>query len=118
MATDSRGSGAGWNLTVTSTQFSTGAGGSTLAANASSITGVANACASGSTCTNPTNSVTYPVGVPAGATAPTAVKYFNAATGTGKGKFDNTPGVNVFIPADANAGTYSSTLTLSAVSGP
>ncbi len=119
VATDSRGSGAGWNLTITSTQFTTGgATPSTLATNASSITGVANACAPGGTCTNPTNSVTYPVGVPAGATAPTAVKYFNAATSTGKGKFNNTPGVDVFLPADANAGTYSSTLTLSAVSGP
>ncbi len=118
VATDSRGSGAGWNLTITSTQFTTGgATPSTLATNASSITGVTNTCAGGS-CTNPTNSVTYPVGVPAGATAPTAVKYFNAATSTGKGKFNNTPGVDVFLPADANAGTYSSTLTLSAVSGP
>ncbi len=62
--------------------------------------------------------MTYPVGVPAGATAPTAVKYFNAALNTGKGKFNNTPSVGVFLPADASAGTYSSTLTLSAVSGP
>ncbi len=119
VVTDSRGSGAGWNLTITSTQFTTGgATPSTLATNASSITGVANSCAPGSTCTNPTNSVSYPVGVPAAPTPPTAVKYFNAATSTGKGKFNNTPSVDVFIPADANAGTYSSTLTLSAISGP
>ena len=115
---DARGNGAGWNLTITSTQFSTGSGGSTLATNASTITGVANSCASGSTCTNPTNAVAYPVGVPAGATAPTAVKYFNAATGTGRGTFANTPSMNVFLPANADAGSYSSTLTISVVSGP
>src|SRR6185437_8698172 len=64
-AVDTTGTGAGWNLTITSTQFTTGgATPHTLAANASTITGVTAACASG-TCTNPTNAVTYPVSVPA-----------------------------------------------------
>ena len=55
---DTRGTGAGWNLTITSTQFTTGgATPNTLATNASSLTGVTSSCASG-TCTNPTNSVT------------------------------------------------------------
>lgn len=117
--TDARGNQAGWNLTVTSTQFTTGGGTpSTLATSASSITSVANTCVAGSTCTNPTNSVTYPVAVPAAATPPAAVKYFNAATGTGRGKFTNTPSVGVFLPSDTDAGTYSSTLTLASVSGP
>jgi hypothetical protein len=117
--TDSRGNNAGWNLTITSTQFTTGgATPSTLATNASSLTAVSNTCVVGSTCTNPTNSITYPVGVPAAASPPTAVKYFNAATSTGKGKFTNTPTVQVAVPANADAGSYTSTLTLSAVSGP
>ena len=72
----------------------------------------------GSTCTNPTNSQTYPVGVPVGATPPTAARYFNAATSSGKGKFTNTPEVDVFLPANADAGSYSSTLTLTAATGP
>src|SRR5205809_4145578 len=43
--TDATGSGAGWNLTITSTQFTTGGGSPhTLATNASSITGVTNTC--------------------------------------------------------------------------
>ena len=46
------------------------------------MTGVTASCAQG-TCTDPTNSVTYPLGVPAGATAPTAVKFFNADKGDG-----------------------------------
>ena len=115
---DTRGTGAGSNLTITSTQYSTGGGSpSTLATNASSLTGVTSACASG-TCTNPTNSVSYPVAVPAGSGPPSAVKFFNAAANTGMGKFTVTPTVGVFVPQNSAAGTYTSTLTLSVVSGP
>src|SRR5438094_1197525 len=90
--TDATGSSAGWNLTITSTQFTTGGGSPhTLSTGASSLTGVTNSCVSGSTCTNPTNSDTYPVGMPAASSPPTAVKYFNAAANTGAGQFTNTP---------------------------
>jgi hypothetical protein len=117
--TDTTGAGAGWNLTVTSTQFTTGGGSpNTLATNASAITGVANSCTGSGTCTSPTNSIGYPLGVPAAAAPPAAVKYFNAAAGTGAGEFTNTPTVQVAVPASASAGTYTSTLTLAAVSGP
>jgi hypothetical protein len=119
-AVDTTGTGAGWNLTITSTQFTTGgATPHTLLTNASNITGVTSACASGS-CTNPTNAITYttPVPVPAGATPPTAVKFFNAAANTGLGSFTVTPTVGVFVPAASFAGSFSSTLTVSIVSGP
>jgi hypothetical protein len=115
---DTRGTGAGWNATITSTQFTTGgATPDTLATNASSLTGVTSACASG-TCTNPTNAIIYPVAVPAGSTPPTAVKFFNAATSSGMGKFTNTPTIGVFVPQNSFAGTYTSTLTIAIVSGP
>jgi hypothetical protein len=117
--TDTTGSGSGWNLTITSTQFTTGGGSpKTLATNASTVTGVANACTGTGTCTSPTNAITYPLGVPAAASAPAAVKYFNAAAATGAGQFTNTPTVQVAVPATASIGTYTSTLTLAAVSGP
>jgi hypothetical protein len=112
---DTRGTGVGWNETVTSTQYTTGT--QTLATNASSLTGVTSSCASG-TCTNPTNSITYPVAVPAAPTAPTAVKFFNAAANTGMGKFTTTPTIGVFVPQSSFAGTYTSTLTLAVVTGP
>jgi hypothetical protein len=67
---------------------------------------------------NPTNSITPPIGVPAGSTPPTAVKYFNASASTGTGKFTNTPAVDVAVPASTAVGSYTSTLTLAAVSGP
>src|SRR3954453_1714884 len=55
--TDATGAGAGWKLTITSTQFTTGGGTpKTLATNASTITGVANSCTGSGTCTSPTNS--------------------------------------------------------------
>jgi hypothetical protein len=56
--------------------------------------------------------------VPAAATAPTAVKLFNAAASTGLGRFTITPSINVTIPGNSYAGSYSSTLTIAAVSGP
>ena len=115
---DTRGTGVGWNATITSTQFTTGGGTpSTLATNASTLTGVTSICASG-TCTNPTNAITYPVAVPAAPTAPAAVKFFNAAANTGMGKFTNTPTIGVFVPQSSVAGIYTSTLTISIVSGP
>jgi hypothetical protein len=115
---DTRGSGSGWNATITSTQFSTGGGTpSTLATNASSLTGATSSCTSG-TCTNPTNAISYPVAVPAGSTPPTAVKFFNAAANSGMGKFTVTPTIGVFVPQNTTAGTYTSTLTLAIVSGP
>jgi hypothetical protein len=112
---DTRGTGTGWNATITSTQFTSG--GNTLATTASTLTGVTNVCAGG-TCTLPINAITYPVAVPAATVAPTAVKFFNAAASTGLGKFTNTPTIGVFVPQSSVAGTYTSTLTISIVSGP
>ena len=62
------GAGLGWNTTITSTHFTSGA--KTLPATASTVTAVSSACANGGLCTNPTNSITYPVAVPAGAGPP------------------------------------------------
>lgn len=116
---DTRGSGAGWNTTITSTQYTTGgATPRTLATNASTMTALASTCQASVTCTAETNSVTLPVSVPAAAVAPTAVKYHNAATDTGMGEFDHTPTVSVALPADTFAGSYTSTVTLASVSGP
>jgi hypothetical protein len=117
--TDATGSGNGWNLTITSTTFTTGGGSPhTLSATASSITGVTAACAASTTCVNPTNAITYPVTVPAASSAPAAVKCFNASANTGMGKFTITPTVAISLPADTYAGTYTSTITLAIVSGP
>jgi hypothetical protein len=56
--------------------------------------------------------------VPAGGTAPTAVKFFNTTANNGMGKFTVTPTFGVTVPQNAFAGTYTSTVTLSVVTGP
>jgi hypothetical protein len=117
---DARGlsTGGGWNLTVTSTQFNDGAG-HTFAAGASTITGVTSGCGTSSTCTLPTNVVSNTnLALPAGATAPAAVKYMNAANATGLGTTNVNATVAVAVPANVFAGTYSSTVTVSIVAGP
>jgi hypothetical protein len=106
----------GWNLTITSTEYSA-TGGKTLPAGASKITSVATACPGGG-CTNPTSSIGYPVAVPTGTPPPTAVKLFNAASGTGKGTFTITPTVQVTVPANAFVAVYASTITLAVAAGP
>ena len=116
---DARGlaSGGGWNLTLTSTQFSDGAG-HTFPTTASTVTTAAAACAATSTCLAPTNGVAPNIGVPSGSAAPPAVKFFNAASPTGRGRVDVTATVSVAVPANVIAGTYSSTVTVSIVAGP
>jgi hypothetical protein len=117
-AIDPRGTGTGWNLTVTSTQFSDGSG-HTFPATASTITGASNACGPSSTCTTATNNVANSnLGLPAGASPPAPVKFFNATASTGLGKVDVNATVSVLVPANVFAGTYTSTVTVSVASGP
>ena len=108
---DARGSGAGWNLQISATTFSDGAG-HTLAQG--QVGSVAQACTAGSTCTAATSSgIAYPLTI-----STTAAKVFNAALNTGLGKLNVTPTINVAIPGNAYAGTYTSTVTLAAATGP
>ena len=117
---DATGSGAGWNLTGTSTTFTTGGGTphllSTGATNVLSAPTIG--CDTSVTCTTATNSITYPYALPAGSTAPTATKLYNAAANTGMGNQTVTPTWSLSVPANSFAGTYTSTWTVSLVSGP
>jgi hypothetical protein len=107
---------AGWNITETSTTFNDGAG-HTLATTATTTTGSSQAVTGGN-CVKPTNSITYPVTLPAAATAPTAVKAYNAAAGTGQGPTNVTLNYQLSVPANTHRGTYTSTWTIAIVSGP
>jgi hypothetical protein len=108
---DARGTGAGWNVTVAASTFSDGSG-HTLAAG--TVTAAAQACHSGSTCSAATSSgITYPLTL-----STTANKVFSAAANTGLGKVDVTPTLQVAIPGNAYAGTYTSTLTVATATGP
>src|SRR5439155_3040949 len=107
---DARGTGAGWNLSISATSFSDGAG-HTLAPG--TVSAVAQACHAASSCTLATNAIGYPLTVTG-----VAAKVFNAAVNTGLGKVDVTPTVDVLIPGTTFAGTYTSTVTVSVVAGP
>ena len=115
---DTRGTGTGWNETVTSTQFATGGSSNhTLAPSASTVTGVSADNENG-TSTAPNDALSYPIVVPSGPTAPPPVKFFDTAVDSGMGRFRVSPAISVFVPQDSYAGTYSSTLTLAISSGP
>lgn len=116
---DATGSGAGWNITATSTLFKSGS--YTLPPSATTISSAPSAptCDSGVTCTaGGATTVAYPYTLQAAATAPTATKLYNAPAGTGMGDQTVTPTWTLAVPANAYAGNYTSTWTLSLVSGP
>lgn len=115
---DQTGSGSGWNLDGTSTTFTNGT--HTLSSTATTVTSATPAADSGN-CTlpvNDTSNVSYPVTLPAGATAPAAVKLFSDKAGDGMGPANITFDAKVILPANAYAGTYSSTWTFTIASGP
>lgn len=112
---DETGSGSGWNLSATSTTLTSGS--HTLPATATTVTGASASAASGN-CSLPTNSVSYPVTLPAAATAPTAVPVYAAEADTGEGPADVTLTAKIAVPANTYAGTYTSTWTVTISSGP
>lgn len=108
---DARGTGAGWNIQISSTTFSDGSG-HTLAPGV--VSSVTSACKAGNSCTAASSSgITYPLTLDG-----TATKFFNAAVSSGLGKIDVTPTIDVVIPGNAFAGSYTSTVTLAATTGP
>lgn len=113
---DLTGNALGWNIQATSTTFTNGAS-RTLPTAATTVTGATSTAGSG-TCTSPTNTIVYPVTLPAAATAPTAVKVYTAAVGTGSGAMTVTLSFQLAVPASAYAGSYSSTWTFTSASGP
>jgi hypothetical protein len=108
--------GLGWNLTITSTQYTTGS--ATLSTTASTVTGAAATCSNGGVCVAPVNATAYPVTVPAAATAPAAVKLASVAAGGGEGLFSMPVTIAVRVPQNSFSGSYHSTITVSIVSGP
>ena len=109
---DARGSGAGWNLQLSASAFTDGAGHNL---GASTITSVTSGChAATSTCTLPTNAISNTnVAMPSSAS-----KILNATAGSGLGRIDVNVNVSTSVPGNTIAGSYSTTLTATLVSGP
>lgn len=105
---DATGSKAGWNLQATIGVLT--AGSDTIPAANHTIQSVAT---SGVTGTAPVNAIGYPLAIPTA-----AGKVFNSAATKGMGKSTETFTTQLVVPADAAAGSYSATMTVTIVSGP
>jgi YVTN family beta-propeller protein len=117
---DLTGSGAGWSVSAAATPFTDGT--RTLGALYLNGSGGAesessaplDSCAVAGDCTLPTSSVGgYPLPV---ASVPATI--YSAAAGTGLGMVDLATDWWLDVPGAANAGTYTSTITLAISSGP
>jgi WxL domain surface cell wall-binding len=132
---DATGSGAGWNVTVSATTFTSVSPAATLAntgtfttngsiTSAILTTAPTATCSTSSTCTLPTNTTTYPVAITTAATTPTPVKIYDTSVATGLGSIViGLPGAApvgwwVAVPANAVPATYTSTVTLEVLSAP
>lgn len=118
--TDARGSGAGWRVQVSATQFCEWdsllsicvVGGKTLPTGSLSVP-APSVAANGTS--SPVPSVTSGPYAVDGSTVTVA----SASVGNGMGKYVFTPGnLTLSVPASAYAKTYRSTVTVSVVSGP
>jgi hypothetical protein len=114
---DNTGSGAGWNVTLTSTTFTDGT--HSLANDSVSDVSSSGACDTSVSCVLADNVVGQgAVAIPAGVSAPTAVKIMNASTDKGMGGQTWTHHMALALPANVHAGIYTSTWTYSLVSAP
>jgi hypothetical protein len=111
---DARGTGAGWNVQLSASQFSTGgATPRTLPASAVSLTSPGTAtCDDGVTCAPAVNNVLN------GVLGSSSVKIFSAGVDSGMGNQGFTPTFNIDVPAKSYRGTYHSTWVVSLVTGP
>jgi hypothetical protein len=125
---DATGSGAGWHVTVSATQFATGGGSPLLLGNTGTFSTNGNtssaastsqptaACSTGATCTTPTNTTSYPVAITTGASP---VTIYDTAVSSGLGSITVGPvGWWLYLPANTLPGTYTSTVTLELISAP
>ena len=110
---DTRGTGAGWALSVTSNGFWQSL--APMPQTNASITGATAVCSAPDPCTLPQTSVTYPLAVP---TTGGPVRFFNATTSTGMGSTDLTARMAVTVPGNSLAGSFETTLTLTQAAGP
>jgi len=128
---DDTGTGDGWSISVSATPLETSGGtiissawqvglnGSTTSASATTAL-VASANGTGTYTPPSGNTATYPLAVPGvyGGPSPTPATVYTAAAGSGLGNFAIPVELWVTVPANALAGTYTSTVTWTIAAGP
>ena len=128
---DSSGTASGWDVTISATTLRSGShtlpdpGRLLFNGSTSSLTGAAPSAACVGSCVVPTDTTTYPVAIDTAPISPDAFTIYNASAGTGTGvvalggsSATHPIGWWIQVPASAYAGSYTSTLTLTLVSGP
>ncbi|RAG85778.1 hypothetical protein DN069_09730 [Streptacidiphilus pinicola] len=129
---DETNSGAGWHITVSATTFTSGAhtlpDSGTLVLTGSLSSPTATTAPSSicmTSCTPPVSSTAYPVAITTGASTPTPLTVYDDPAGSGVGPATlggasaaHPVGWWINIPANARAGSYTSTVTATVVSGP
>jgi hypothetical protein len=128
---DSSGTGSGWNVTVSATTFSSGShtlpdtGRLEFNGSTSSVIAATPSAACVGSCVLPVDTTTYPVSIDTAASSPDAFTIYDASAGTGTGVVTlggpiatHPIGWWIQVPGSAYAGSYTSTLTLTLVSGP
>jgi hypothetical protein len=125
-ADDSTGTGAGWNVTEAVSSFAyTGTNsGTPIAAANFSITSVGTITSSAGQAIDTTGTDLAPTGPQSGTLAgvsgalSTPVTVLRAGVNFGQGTYSQPINVNLAVPANSRAGTYTGTLTTSITSGP
>jgi hypothetical protein len=128
---DSSGTASGWDVTVSATTFSSGShtlpdpGRLEFTGSTSSLIGATPSAACVGSCVLPLDTTIYPVAIDTAASSPDAFTIYDASAGTGTGVVAlggpsaiHPIGWWIQVPASAYAGSYTSTLTLTLVSGP
>jgi hypothetical protein len=129
---DQSGSGAGWHITIAGTTFTNGthtlpnSGTFVFTGSLSSITATTAPTATCVTsCTPPIDTTSYPVAITTAASSPTPATVYDVSAGSGIGPMTlgghtaaNPVGWWTKVPANATAGSYTSTVTVAVVSGP
>ncbi len=105
----------GWHVTITSLKFASNT--HILSSTASYVSDVTAGCTSGS-CAAPNNQVTYPIPIPASNAPPPPVTFYNSVgSGSGIGTFTVTATINIVVPGNAYAGTYTGTIIVTLITG-
>ena len=119
-ADDSSGSGAGWNVTILSSDFAYtagGNGGSAIPASGFALTSSALPAMTAGQAVNVT-ATNGPEASASSGTLDSARKVILAGPGYGVGTYTQALGVSLSVPADSRVGTYTGTLTTTITAAP